>query len=58
MPLRRPGRSPGKFEPFACSFCGKTRKQVRKLIAGPGVMICDECVNLCVEILEEEGVKR
>lgn len=37
-----------------CSFCGKSQKQVRKLIAGPGVYICDECINLCVEIVEEE----
>lgn len=37
-----------------CSFCGKSQEQVRKLIAGPGVYICDECVDLCNEILEEE----
>ncbi len=37
-----------------CSFCGKTQDQVRRLIAGPGVYICDECVTLCREILEEE----
>jgi ATP-dependent Clp protease ATP-binding subunit ClpX len=37
-----------------CSFCGKSQKQVRKLIAGPGVYICDECIELCNEILEEE----
>ncbi len=37
-----------------CSFCGKTQKQVRKLIAGPGVYICDECIDLCNEIIEEE----
>lgn len=37
-----------------CSFCGKSQEQVRKLIAGPGVYICDECVGLCNEILEEE----
>lgn len=39
-----------------CSFCGKSQEQVRKLIAGPGVYICDECVELCNEILEEELV--
>ena len=39
-----------------CSFCGKSQKQVKKLIAGPGVHICEECVHLCCEILEEEGV--
>ncbi|MBW3590065.1 MAG: ATP-dependent Clp protease ATP-binding subunit ClpX, partial [Actinobacteria bacterium] len=37
-----------------CSFCGKSQKQVKKLIAGPGVYICDECIDLCVEIIEEE----
>lgn len=37
-----------------CSFCGKTQEQVRKLVAGPGVYICDECVKLCDEIVEEE----
>ncbi|MEY4503368.1 MAG: hypothetical protein RLZZ576_622, partial [Actinomycetota bacterium] len=37
-----------------CSFCGKSQKQVRKLIAGPGVYICDECIGLCNEIIEEE----
>ncbi|MEB3338582.1 MAG: ClpX C4-type zinc finger protein, partial [Leptolyngbyaceae bacterium] len=37
-----------------CSFCGKSQEQVRKLIAGPGVYICDECVDLCNEILDEE----
>lgn len=37
-----------------CSFCGKSQKQVRKLIAGPGVYICDECIELCNEIIDEE----
>ncbi len=37
-----------------CSFCGKTQEQVRKLVAGPGVYICDECIELCTEIVEEE----
>ena len=37
-----------------CSFCGKSQDQVKKLIAGPEVYICDECVELCNEILEEE----
>ena len=44
------------MELLKCSFCGHTQKQVRKLIAGPGVYICDECVTLCVEILEDEQV--
>lgn len=39
-----------------CSFCGKSQKEVRKIIAGPGAYICDECVELCSEILEEEEV--
>lgn len=37
-----------------CSFCGKTQEQVRKLVAGPGVYICDECIELCTEIVQEE----
>jgi ATP-dependent Clp protease ATP-binding subunit ClpX len=37
-----------------CSFCGKAQEQVRKLVAGPGVYICDECIELCTEIVEEE----
>ena len=41
-------------ELLKCSFCGKSQKQVKKLIAGPGVYICDECIELCNEIIEEE----
>ena len=41
-------------ELLKCSFCGKSQKQVKKLIAGPGVYICDECVELCNEIIDEE----
>ena len=37
-----------------CSFCGKLQEQVKKLVAGPGVYICDECIELCNEIIEEE----
>ena len=37
-----------------CSFCGKSQEKVRKLIAGPGVFICDECIGICSNILEEE----
>ncbi|MGF7146112.1 ATP-dependent Clp protease ATP-binding subunit ClpX [Anaerotaenia torta] len=47
----------GKVEdrkPLRCSFCNKTQDQVRKLIAGPGVYICDECIEICSEIIEEE----
>jgi ATP-dependent protease Clp ATPase subunit len=38
-----------------CTFCGKTQKQVQRLIAGPAVYICDECIGLCCEILNDEG---
>src|SRR5512133_1373120 len=53
------GKAPGmaKFgdsDLLKCSFCGKSQKQVKKLIAGPGVYICDECIDLCNEIIEEE----
>ena len=41
-------------ELLKCSFCSKSQKQVKKLIAGPGVYICDECIELCNEIIEEE----
>jgi ATP-dependent Clp protease ATP-binding subunit ClpX len=41
-------------EQLKCSFCGKTQRQVRKLIAGPGVYICDECIDLCNDIVEDE----
>src|SRR6202007_2066032 len=41
-------------EQLLCSFCGKSQRQVKKLIAGPGVYICDECIDLCNEIIEEE----
>jgi hypothetical protein len=41
-------------ESLKCSFCGKGQKEVRKLIAGPTVYICDECINLCNEIMAEE----
>jgi ATP-dependent Clp protease ATP-binding subunit ClpX len=44
----------GTKVPYRCSFCGKSQEQVRKLIAGQGVYICDECISLCQEIIEEE----
>jgi ATP-dependent Clp protease ATP-binding subunit ClpX len=47
----------GTKVPYRCSFCGKSQEQVRKLIAGQGVYICDECINLCQEIIEEEFVE-
>jgi len=42
---------------LVCSFCGKSQREVKKLIAGPSVYICDECVSLCTEIIHEEGNK-
>src|ERR1043166_6754252 len=44
----------GDSDLLKCSFCGKSQKQVKKLIAGPGVYICDECIDLCNQIIEEE----
>src|SRR6058998_1499373 len=41
-------------EQLLCSFCGKSQRLVKKLIAGPGVYICDECIDLCNEIIDEE----
>jgi hypothetical protein len=41
--------------PLQCSFCGKTQREVRKLIAGPTVYICDECISLCNDIIAEES---
>jgi hypothetical protein len=50
---------PGKQTQYRCSFCGKSQQQVRRLIAGPGNMyICDECVALCREIIEEDAAPR
>ena len=50
--------APTRREPppdcLVCSFCGKTQREVRKLIAGPTVYICDECVGLCVDIIAED----
>ena len=40
-----------------CNFCGKSQKEVKKLIAGPGVYICDECIELCNDIIFEDSVK-
>ncbi|MCZ4496064.1 MAG: clpX, partial [Thermoleophilia bacterium] len=45
-------------EQLLCSFCGKSQRQVKKLIAGPGVYICDECIELCNEIIDEELTER
>ena len=46
-----------KDAPFYCSFCGKSQHKVRKLIAGPDTFICNECVELCCDIVHEEQVK-
>ena len=47
--------TPEAPEIFSCSFCGKSQKDVKKLIAGPGSYICDECVALCAEIISEDS---
>jgi ATP-dependent Clp protease ATP-binding subunit ClpX len=52
--MRRLARIGDGGDLLKCSFCGKSQKQVKKLIAGPGVYICDECIDLCNEIIEEE----
>jgi ATP-dependent Clp protease ATP-binding subunit ClpX len=49
------GRKPSAT--LACSFCGKRQRQVNRLIAGPGVYICNECVDLCNEIIAQERPK-
>src|SRR5271168_1484641 len=45
------------FGNLCCSFCGKSQREVKKLIAGPTVYICDECIELCNDIIAEEGQK-
>jgi len=50
----RQGRSNDSGKILYCSFCGKSQHEVRKLIAGPSVFICDECVELCNDIIREE----
>ena len=50
----RQGRSNDSGKILYCSFCGKSQHEVRKLIAGPSVYICDECVELCNDIIREE----
>src|SRR5258706_855610 len=56
--LSTTGGSKGAKVPYRCSFCGKSQEQVRKLIAGQGVYICAECINLCQEIIEEEMLEQ
>ena len=48
------GNMKSRYGPYACSFCGKSQEAVRRLIAGPGVSICDECITLCNQIIAEE----
>src|ERR1700722_12936941 len=47
-------KNPSSYGNLCCSFCGKSQKEVKKLIAGPGVYICDECIDLCNDIITEE----
>ena len=53
MATRNVGREGGN-QTLCCSFCGKSQKEVKKLIAGPTVYICDECIGLCNDIIAEE----
>ncbi|WP_424685216.1 ClpX C4-type zinc finger protein, partial [Enterococcus sp.] len=46
--------NPNSNEAVRCSFCGKTQEEVRKIVAGPGVYICNECIDLCKEIIDEQ----
>ncbi len=51
------GRGGGGGEDLRCSFCGKSKDHVQKFISGPSVYICNECIKLCNEILQEEALK-
>ena len=51
------GKKEDSNDNLFCSFCGKNQKEVKKLIAGPAVYICDECIQLCSEIIDEETEK-
>ena len=53
-PLPKRGSGSSGAGTFSCTFCGKRAEQVKKLVAGPGVYICDECIDLCNEIIAEE----
>jgi ATP-dependent Clp protease ATP-binding subunit ClpX len=57
MRFRRRAASARKLATLTCSFCGKHQRRVDKLIAGPGVYICNECVDLCVQIIAKERRK-
>jgi ATP-dependent Clp protease ATP-binding subunit ClpX len=54
---RRAASTRTRTSTLKCSFCGKSQKQVSKLVAGPGVYICNECVELCVQIIAKERPK-
>ena len=54
MRFRRRAASARKSTTLGCSFCGKHQRQVKRLVAGPDVYICNECVDLCVEIIARE----
>jgi ATP-dependent Clp protease ATP-binding subunit ClpX len=51
---RRAANARKSTSPLTCSFCGKHQRKVKKLIAGPGVYICNECIDRCVEIIAQE----
>jgi ClpX C4-type zinc finger len=52
--MTKPITHPQQKDTLYCTFCGKTQHEVRKLIAGPTVFICDECIELCMDIIREE----
>jgi ribosomal protein L37AE/L43A len=54
--LAKQGARPHKKREFSCSFCGKQQSEVKRIIAGPAVFICDECISLCNEIMAEPYV--
>ena len=53
--MNKPPQSTDSKNTLYCSFCGKSQHEVKKLIAGPTVFICDECVELCMDIIREEN---
>jgi hypothetical protein len=54
MAIREDRSEPPKLEPLRCSFCGKSQRDVAKLVAGPAVQICNECVEICTDILDQD----
>jgi ATP-dependent Clp protease ATP-binding subunit ClpX len=55
--MSKDAKTSGNFGALNCNFCGKSQKEVKKLIAGPGVYICDECIELCNDIIYEDSIK-